>query len=49
VLTAKVIGAKPKTYFEVTNPANREAPTVDFSNPSSSAGTSAPASAPPAP
>jgi LemA protein len=49
VLTAKVIGAKPKTYFEVTNPANREAPTVDFSNPSSSARTSAPASAPPAP
>ena len=32
-LTAKVIGAKPKTYFEVTNPANREAPTVDFSKP----------------
>lgn len=49
VLTAKVIGAKPKTYFEVTNPANREAPTVDFSNPSSSAGTGAPASAPPTP
>jgi len=36
-LTAKVIGAKPKNYFEVTNPANREAPTVDFSKPSSTA------------
>lgn len=32
-LTAKVIGAKPKQYFEVTNAANREAPTVDFSKP----------------
>lgn len=37
VLTAKVIGAKPKTYFEVTNPASREAPTVDFSKPASTA------------
>jgi LemA protein len=33
-LTAKVIGSKPKPYFEVTNAANREAPTVDFSKPS---------------
>jgi LemA protein len=32
-LTAKVIGAKPKTYFQVTNPGAREAPTVDFSKP----------------
>lgn len=39
-LTAKVIGSKPKPYFEVTNGANREAPTVDFSKP-------APATAPP--
>lgn len=31
VLTAKVTGAKPRDYFEVTNPAAREAPTVDFS------------------
>ncbi|HXY30886.1 MAG TPA: LemA family protein [Gemmatimonadaceae bacterium] len=43
VITAKVIGAKPKNYFEVTNPANREAPVVDFSKPGA-----APA-APPAP
>jgi LemA protein len=34
-LTAKVIGAKAKPYFEVTNAANREAPTVDFSKPGS--------------
>jgi LemA protein len=34
-LTAKVIRAKPKPYFEVTNAANREAPTVDFSKPAS--------------
>ncbi|MBA2684542.1 MAG: LemA family protein [Gemmatimonadaceae bacterium] len=32
-LTAKVTGAKAKPYFEVTNGANREAPTVDFSKP----------------
>ena len=31
VLTAKVTGAKPRDYFEVTNAAAREAPTVDFS------------------
>ena len=34
-LTAKVIGAKSKPYFEVTNAANRETPTVDFSKPGS--------------
>jgi LemA protein len=32
-LTAKVTGAKPRAYFEVTTPGAREAPTVDFSNP----------------
>ena len=32
-LTAKVVGAQPKTYFEVTNPGAQEVPTVDFSNP----------------
>ena len=32
-LTAKATGAKPRDYFEVTNPASREAPTVDFSKP----------------
>jgi LemA protein len=45
-LTAKVIGAKPKNYFEVTNPANREAPTVDFSKPASSSPSSNPTSNP---
>jgi LemA protein len=30
VLTAKVTGAKPREYFEVTNAANREAPKVTF-------------------
>lgn len=30
VLTAKVTGAKAREYFEVTNAANREAPTVSF-------------------
>jgi LemA protein len=32
-ITAKVTGAKPHEYFEVTNPASLEAPTVDFSKP----------------
>jgi LemA protein len=30
VLTAKVTGAKPKEYFEVTNAASREAPKIDL-------------------
>ena len=30
-LTAKVTGAKPRQYFEVTTPGAREAPQVDFS------------------
>jgi LemA protein len=30
VLTAKVTGAKPREYFEVTTPGSREAPKVDF-------------------
>ena len=30
VLTAKVVGAKPRQYFEVTTPGAREAPKVDF-------------------
>jgi LemA protein len=33
-LTAKATGAKPRTYFEVTDAAARAAPTVDFSKPS---------------
>ncbi len=32
-ITAKVIGAGAKPYFEVTDAANREVPTVDFSAP----------------
>ena len=36
-LTAKVTGAKPRNYFNVTNPGAREAPTVDFSKPSAAA------------
>lgn len=32
VLTAKATGAKPRTYFEVTDAAARTAPTVDFSD-----------------
>jgi LemA protein len=32
-LTAKVTGAKPRQYFEVTTPGAREAPQVDFSKP----------------
>ena len=30
VLTAKVLGSKPREYFEVSDAAKREAPTVDF-------------------
>src|ERR1019366_939534 len=33
VLTAKVVGAKPQDYFDVTTPGARVAPTVDFSKP----------------
>ena len=36
-LTAKVTGAKPRKYFQVTNPGAREAPTVDFSKPATPA------------
>ncbi|MEJ7811933.1 MAG: LemA family protein [Gemmatimonadaceae bacterium] len=32
-ITAKVTGAKPRTYFTVTTPGARDAPTVDFSKP----------------
>ena len=32
-LTAKVTGAKPRTYFEVTDASARAVPTVDFSKP----------------
>jgi LemA protein len=33
VVTARATGAKPREYFEVTNPGARNAPTVDFSQP----------------
>ena len=36
-LTAKVTGAKSRTYFEVTNAAAKEAPTVDFAKPETKA------------
>jgi LemA protein len=44
-LTARVTGAQQRQYFEVTNAANREAPTVDFSRPGAG-GAAAPAPAP---
>ncbi|MFN2565576.1 MAG: LemA family protein [Gemmatimonadaceae bacterium] len=45
-LTARVTGARPRKYFQVTNPEYRDQPpTVDFSRP---AGVSPPAGAPPA-
>jgi LemA protein len=44
VLTAKVIGAKPKPYFETLTPDARTAPTVDFSKqPAAPAPPAAPA------
>ena len=30
VMTAKVLGSKPREYFEVTDAAKRDVPTVDF-------------------
>jgi LemA protein len=49
-LTAKVTGAKPRNYFNVTNPGAREAPTVDFSKPgpATPAGGATPAPSTPA-
>jgi LemA protein len=43
VLTAKVIGAKAKPYFQVTTPGATEVPKVDFGTPS---GQAPPAAAP---
>jgi LemA protein len=45
-LTAKVIGSKPKQYFEVTNAATRAPPTVDFSKPTTSTAPAAPSKVP---
>jgi LemA protein len=42
-LTAKVTGAKARNYFNVTTPGAREAPTVDFSKPATSAPAARPA------
>ena len=47
-VTAKVTGAKPRPYFEVTTPGAREAPTVDFSKPGASAPAGTPAPGAPA-
>lgn len=33
VLTAKLTGAKERKYYQVSNPSNRETPTVDFGTP----------------
>jgi len=55
VLTAKLTGARPKTYFQVSNPGNRENPNVDFGTPGSPAtaapggGSMAPATSAPTP
>jgi LemA protein len=50
VLTAKMTGAKEKKYFQVTNAANRDVPTVDFGTPGApAAGATTPAPAPAAP
>jgi LemA protein len=35
-LTAKVIGADERTYYEVSDPANRDAPSVEFAPPGKS-------------
>jgi LemA protein len=46
VLTAKVTGAKERKYFQVSNPGNREAPSVDFGTPGAgTAGAAAPGAA----
>ena len=48
VMTAKVLGSKPREYFEVTDAAKREAPTVDFNAaPAAPAATTAPPAAKP--
>jgi LemA protein len=55
VITAKLTGARPKKYFQVSTPENRQNPNVDFGTPGSpatstpGAGSTAPATPPPAP
>jgi LemA protein len=46
-LTAKVTGAKARNYFNVTNAAAREAPTVDFSKPGAGAAPATKGATPP--
>ena len=41
-MTAKVTGAKPREYFEETDPAARTVPTVDFGKAPAAGGTTAP-------
>lgn len=48
VMTAKVVGSKPREYFEVSNAADREAPKVDFSAPQAAPAAAAPATPAPA-
>src|SRR5918992_2818291 len=46
-LTARVTGARPRKYFQVTNPTYRDQPpTVDFSRPGASAGAAGGTSSP---
>lgn len=45
-ITAKVTGAKPREYFQVTDPAALGAPKVDFGAGATSSAPAAPASAP---
>jgi LemA protein len=49
VITAKLTGARPKKYFQVTNPENRQNPNVDFGTPGSPAAPPGGANAPPPP
>jgi LemA protein len=42
VLMAKMTGAKERKYYQVSNPANREAPSVNFGTPGSPAGGAVP-------
>jgi LemA protein len=48
VMTAKVLGSKPREYFEVTDAAKRAAPTVDFNAAPATTAPAAPPTAAPA-
>jgi LemA protein len=47
VITAKVTGAKPREYFEVTTPGAEQPPTVDFGTPGAAAPATPPATGSP--